>query len=223
MEPRQRSLLRLLLRGVVVAVGAAGLTLTLFLVLPLLQAIADRPQPDTDLTDMDTGALPPPPPPPVEEEEPEPEEVEEETPELMEEAPPPDLAQLELALSGDGGGGSGWGGSFTLDISKLGRKKGGDMGDMTLMRDMDQKPRVIYRPTPTVPTKLRKLAPATVHVSFVVNVKGRVEDAKVLESTNAMFDALAVKEVKKWKFEPGKSEGRPVPFRMKVPFTVPKS
>ncbi|MCA9398636.1 MAG: hypothetical protein KC618_02720, partial [Candidatus Omnitrophica bacterium] len=81
-----------------VFLGAIGLTLVCFLVLPLMQAINKPPTADLALQDVDVANLPPPPPPPPEEEPEEP-EPEEQPPELMEEAPPLDLSQLELALN----------------------------------------------------------------------------------------------------------------------------
>ncbi|MEM7310363.1 MAG: energy transducer TonB [Planctomycetota bacterium] len=220
---RNSSLFGKLVRAGLAVVGAVALTLGLFLVLPLLQAISDRPRNESAGPEVDVGALPPPPPPPpMDEEEPPEEEEEEEPPEMLEEAPPLDLAELELALSG--GTGDGWGtADYTLNLQTLGGGGGGDVNQLFSLADLDQKPRVVYRPNPVISAKLRKRAPGTVHVAFEVNEQGRVEDPRVLESTDPIFERVALNSIKKWKFEPGKKNGTAVRFRMRVPFTIPKS
>ena len=58
---------------------------------------------------------------------------------------------------------------------------------------------------------------------FVVDQDGRVDSPRVQKSTNPEFDRAALKAVKQWKFEPGKRNGEPVRFRMRVPITFPKA
>jgi protein TonB len=103
-----------LLHGIWVLLGAAAMTLVFFFMLPLMQIINKPPSTDVILRPTDT-ALPPPPPPleaPEPEKKPEPEDK---PPALVEEAPPLDLSQLELALnpSGDGTGALG---DFAIDV-----------------------------------------------------------------------------------------------------------
>jgi periplasmic protein TonB len=209
-----------------VLAATAGLALTfgLFLVLPLLESITSTAQTDMIVQGVNT-ALPPPPPPPVEEQKEE-EKVEEEPPpppKLAEETPPLDLSQLELALNPGTGGGAG--GDFEVRLpvgGGSGQGDGADVDQLFSMSDLDQKPRVIYQPSPQTSSQLQKLAPGTVTIVFVVDQRGRVENPLVQSSSNPAFEAPALAAVKQWKFEPGKRNGEPVRFRMRVPITFPK-
>jgi protein TonB len=220
MEDRQaRSVGKALLHRVLGLAGAVALTVLFFLVLPLIQAISATSEPDTLLTTVDTAALPPPPPPPPDEPEPEKEEQEEKPPEMLEEAPPLDLAQLDLALNP--GIGEGWFGSgLTLDLKTFGGE-GAAQESIFSLADLDQPPRATYQPNPSRDPKTRKLE-GTVYVLFVVDADGRVQDPKVHRSSEPAFDRAALAAVKKWRFEPGKRNGQPVQFRMRVPITFPK-
>lgn len=207
------------MHGLLVAGGALALTLALFLVLPLIETISKPPTADAMVRGMDVVAPPPPPPP---QEEPPPDEPEEEVPppELDDAVAPLDLSQLELALN------PGYGGDGLLpDVTNRlvnGASSGGDVDALFSLSDLDQKPRAMYQPSPTLDAKLRKNAPATVYVLFVVDQNGRVQDARVQSSSNPMFDMSALNAVKKWKFEPGKRNGVSVRFRMRVPISFPK-
>lgn len=201
--------------------GASGLTLILFLVLPLIQAIHPPLRADLALQPVDTGSLPPPPPPPPEEE-PEPEdEPEEDPPELEEDIAPLDLAQLELAL--DAGIGAGLlAGDFTIRLGSVAATSE-DVDALFSLADLDQKPRAVYQPSPVVGSRIRSRTPATVHVLFTVDARGRVESPVVQSATDPEFEAPALAAVRQWRFEPGKRQGQPVRFRMRVPITFPES
>ena len=210
-----------------VLAAAAGLALTfgLFLVLPLLESITSTAQTDMIVQGVNTALPPPPPPPPVEEEKEEekPEEEPPPPPKLAEDTPPLDLSQLELALNPGTGGGAG--GDFEVRLpvgGASGQGEGGDVDQLFSMSDLDQKPRVIYQPSPQTNAALQKLTPGTVTIVFVVDQRGRVENPIVQSSTNPAFETPALAAVKQWKFEPGKRNGEPVRFRMRVPITFPK-
>jgi protein TonB len=203
-----------------VAAGTVGLTLTFFLVLPLMQAIAKPRSDELMLQTVDTANLPPPPPPPPPEEPEEEPEPEEQPPELLEDAPPLDLSQLELALNP--GFSDGWmGGDFAVRLETV--TSGGDSGDgLFNLADLDQKPRCVYQPSPVIDSKVRQKAPGTVYILFVVDQDGRVQNPIVQSSSDPIFERPAMAAVKQWKFEPGKRNGQPVRFRMRVPITFPK-
>jgi len=216
---RKEPLLRRVAHYVLVLLGALTLTLAFFLVLPVIQAITEQPETDTLVQSLDAANIPPPPAPPEKEPEPEPED-EPEPPELLEEAPPLDLAQLELALNP--GISDGWlGGDFAVKLNTV-VASGEDVDALFSLADLDQVPRAVHRPPPAFTAELRKKAPATVHVLFDVDQSGRVENPVVQQSTDPMFDKAALAAVKKWKFEPGKRNGQPVKFRMRAPITFPK-
>jgi protein TonB len=213
--PRHRaSLAERVRRATVVVGGGLSLTTLCFLVLPFIQAITATPNADLMLRAADVASLPPPPSPP----EPEPEkedEPEEEPPELDEHSEPMDLAQMELALNA--GVGDGWmGGDFAVKLNRMvaGKK---EVDALFSEADLDQKPRAIYQPSPTLTAALRKKAPGKVSVVFEVDATGRVQSAIVQKSSDPVFEQPAIAAVKKWKFEPGKRNGKVVRFRMRVP------
>lgn len=224
MQTRSRfHLIRETMHLFLVAVGAIAFTLAVFLVLPLLASLSKPPGIDTLLQSVTSVNLPPPPPPPPEEE---PEKEEEppppEAPELVEETPPLDLSQLELALNA--GMGEGYlGGDFGLKLPTTGEDREQSAESIFSLAELDQRPRAIHQPSPQVTPQLRAKAPATVNIIFTVDQRGRVESPTIQSSTDPTFDAAALAAVRQWRFEPGKRGGEPVRFRMRVPITFPKN
>jgi len=212
-------LVRELINRLLTLVGALGLTLAFFLVLPLMQTLTKPASSDTLIRTVDTARLeaPPPPPEPEPEKEPEPEE---QPPQLAEEAPPLDLSQLELALNPGMGDGLG-SGDFAVKLNTVAADTQ-SVDALFSIADLDQKPRAVYQPSPTITKEVRKKTPGTVYIVFVVDQNGRVESALVQQSTDPVFEKPALAAVKQWKFEPGKRNGQPVRFRMRVPITFPK-
>lgn len=204
---------------VAIGVGSVCMTLAFFLVLPLIQAIADKPVADTQLSRVDTQELEAPEAPPEEElEEPEPEE-EPPPPELAEESRPMELSQLEAAMNASGFGSGVGAAAFKLDI---GANLAGGGLDLASMGDFDQEPRILMRPAPTYPAKLRSRAPATVKIKFLVDTNGRVKLPRVASTTDPAFNRSALDCVKQWKFEPATHKGQAVEYPMLVPITFPK-
>lgn len=203
---------------------AFGLAITagFFLLLPLLQTVG-RPPEKNEIRAIGTAALPPPPaaeeePPPVEEEQKPPP-----PPELTESAPPMDLAQLELALDA---GGTGWGGGVGDVLARLpGTREhmagAADDGDQVFsLADLDQPPKVVHQPAPDFPAELRRRkTEGSVHVLFIVDRSGRVESPIVQKSSHPALEQPALQAVRRWRFEPGRRQGQPVPFRMRVPIS----
>jgi protein TonB len=200
---------------------AVAMTLILFLVLPLMQHLSAPPKSDLELQTIDTAKLDAPPPPPQEEKQEEP-KPDEKPPELTETAQPLDLSQLELALNPMLSEGL-VGGDFVvkLNTAAAGENKQ-DVDALFSVADLDQKPRVLYQTSPTLTKEMRSKTPGTVYIVFVVDQQGRVENPAIQKSTDPVFDKAAVTAVKQWKFEPGKRNGQPVRFRMRVPLTFPK-
>jgi len=206
----------------VLALGTAVVfSLLFFLILPLLQRMGEPPNAQMEVRTVDAAILPPPPPPPPEEEKPE-EKPEEPLPtQITEQAPPLDLAQLEMALDpgfGDGTGGAGLLAGGRIGGSPADHDKEADA--VFSLADLDQAPRPVSQPPPQYPAALRaqKLR-GTVHVLFVVDRNGRVVKAQVQQSTHSAFERPALEAVRQWRFEPGKRGGQTVQFRMRVPIT----
>jgi protein TonB len=204
-----------------VVVGAAGLTLAVFMVLPLMQTITRPVTPDLIVQEVSTVDLPPPPPPPPEEETPPETAPEEPVPDLAEETPPMDLSQLELALNpGFGSGAAAIDTAVTLRLDTAADAE--DAKGLFDLADLDQKPRIIYQPGPQITSQIRRKAPGSVHIIFIVDERGRVTQPMVQKSTDEVFEEPALAAVKQWKFEPGKRNGQNVRFRMRVPIIFPK-
>jgi len=208
------------LQQALASIGAVGLTAAFFLLLPLIQTIHNPHNSDVMLQEITTASIPPPPPPPEEqpedEQEPEPEET---PPELTEEAPPLDLAQLELALNPSFG--AGLGGDFGLKLQPL-ISSSTEADALFSLADLDQKPRVIFQPGPVMTADARRQAPGTVYILFQVDEQGNVMNPMVQKSTNPVFDQPALDALKKWRFEPGMRKGKAVTFKMRIPITFPK-
>lgn len=220
-QPKQTvwSLLGEFLHRMLVGVGAVGLTLVCFMVLPLMQTLTKPLTTDLVVQAVDMAQVDPPPPPPEEEPEKEP-EPEEPPPELTEESQPLSLDQLELALNPGFGGGF-MDGDFAVKLNTVtGDSK--NVEALFSIADLDQQPRVIYQPGPMLSREVRKKAPGTVYILFIVDERGRVENPMVQKATDPIFEKPALAAVKQWKFEPGKRNGQPVRFRMRVPITFPK-
>jgi protein TonB len=207
------SVFRQAFHQLVVIAGAVGLMLVFFLVLPLMQTIRKAPTAAV-FNSVDTASLPPPPPPPPPE--PKKEEPEEKPPELMENDKPLDLSELELALD-PGEFSGGWiRGDFDVKLASLG--SGGDaVAALAGIAELDQEPRATYQPSPVLTPQVLKKAPGTVYIIFIVDERGRVQNPKVWKSDDPVFERPALAAVKKWRFEPGKRNGKPVRFPMRVP------
>lgn len=203
-----------------VVLGSLGLTLLLFLVLPLMQAINEPPEMDTLLRAADTTSLEPPP--PIDEPEPEePEPQEQPPPGMTPESQPLDLSQLELALGGMGDG-SGWGtAEFAVNLEAA-LPVGQDLDQLVSIDELDQKPRAVHQPSPTIDAEVRKAGGGTVYILFVVDPTGRVDNPIVQRQLHPVLDRAALSAVKQWKFEPGRRNGQAVGFRMRVPITFPE-
>ncbi len=215
------NILRKIAHVLFVLVGSVALTLLLFLVLPLMQTIAQTSDDALALQAVETADTPPPPPPPEPEEEKKEEKTEEEPPKLAEESEPLDLSQLEMALNPTVG--EGWfAGDFAVKLPTTAEAQGDQADALFSLADLDQRPRVLYQPSPNITDAMRRKAPGTVYVIFIVDERGRVDSPSVQKSTDPVFDAPALSAVKQWKFEPGKRNGQAVRFRMRVPITIPK-
>jgi protein TonB len=147
-------------------------------------------------------------------------------PELADAAAPPlDLGQLETALSG---GGDGMGGDFVSRVRALGGaavtaqadQQNAKAEEVFSIADLDQPPRAVYQPAPEIPPEVRqKKIKGAVHIVFVVDRNGRVANPLVQRSSNPALDQPALTAVRRWRFEPGKRAGQPVPFKMRVPIS----
>lgn len=83
---------------------------------------------------------------------------------------------------------------------------------------LDETPRTRSQVAPAYPATERNSGiTGEVLVEFTVDESGRVSSARVVRSSHGAFEAPTLRAVEKWRFEPGKKNGRPVCFRMMAP------
>ena len=99
-----------------------------------------------------------------------------------------------------------------------GTGKVSSLGEIFKLSELDRQPTTVYQPAPPYPFELRRTGvEGSVNVEFIVDSRGDVVHARVLNSTHPGFEEAAVVGVLKWKFRPGMKAGRKVNSRMMVP------
>ncbi len=83
---------------------------------------------------------------------------------------------------------------------------------------LDNPPHVRYRAAPVYPFEAKRSGlGGEVVVEFLVNERGDVVNPRVVRSSATVFEEPTLRAVARWKFEPGRKDGRTVRFRMSVP------
>jgi TonB family protein len=78
-------------------------------------------------------------------------------------------------------------------------------------------PHAIYTPDPDYDPEARRAhIQGTVLLSLTVGPDGLVRDAKIQKSLNSKLDQKALEAVRKWKFDPGLQDGKPIPADITV-------
>lgn len=98
----------------------------------------------------------------------------------------------------------------------------GDTSNAVMTGDtVDQQPRALARtPLEYPPRAKAKEIEGYVLLSILINEKGKVEEVKVLESEpQGTFEEVAIRNIKKWKFEPARYQGKPVKTWINQPIT----
>ncbi len=91
----------------------------------------------------------------------------------------------------------------------------GNVFDPTML---DNTPRARVQIAPPYPFDAKHSGlSGKVLVEFIVDETGHVLNPHIVESTNAAFDETTLRTIVKWRFEPGKKNGRAVRFRMALP------
>lgn len=80
----------------------------------------------------------------------------------------------------------------------------------------DSPARPLFQPQPALTPEMRKHAPGRVTIRFIIDEAGRVPLAKIAFSTHPVFEAPALKAVRRWRFEPARRDGRPTTARRSV-------
>jgi protein TonB len=168
---------------------------------------------------------PPPPPPPVPDEPDTPPEIDEivEPMEVLDEVVPNDAPTNDLGIDiGDMAAGEGPGG-FIMDIPKFGRrgKSSGDDEDSMEGAEGSEAPAPTLKTPPVYPsTLLKKGIGGKVLITAVISTSGQVVKANIKGSSGySELDNSALQAVLKWKFKPGKRNGKDVQATCIIPYT----
>ncbi|MES2598761.1 MAG: energy transducer TonB [Verrucomicrobiota bacterium] len=133
------------------------------------------------------------------------------------------LSDLGSALSGAGGDGGFGGGGVGFGsggvIGGTGSGTGGGGGeDMMSGGMLDTKPTPTNRVSPKFSADVRKRLKGKVEVLIVVGKDGSVSRAEVLNSPDPAANQPCIEAAREWRFQPGTRSGKPVSFKLKLPF-----
>jgi TonB family protein len=83
-------------------------------------------------------------------------------------------------------------------------------------------PRLLHSEDPIFPPGPRLRGKTDWHleidVEFIVDERGAVRSPRVIKSSDAFYNSLALECVEKWRFEPAHRDGQPVATRLRAPF-----
>ena len=107
------------------------------------------------------------------------------------------------------------------NASSSGVSKASDTTKVYNLRELDQIPRARGMwAAPEYPLALKqKGITGKVILEFIVDTNGDVRRVEVVKSTNKAFNQPAIDAASRWKFHPGRRNGRLVNARMQVPIT----
>jgi protein TonB len=132
------------------------------------------------------------------------------------------LAKSGLASNGFGSGGgmgSGRGGGIGPGSGPgFGPGSGGNMGGGAYrIGGGVSPPSILYKVEPEYSEEARKAKfQGTVLLFVIVDEKGNPRDIKIIRPLGLGLDQKAVEAVEKWKFSPGKKDGKPVPVQAQI-------
>ncbi|HTZ22228.1 MAG TPA: energy transducer TonB, partial [Opitutaceae bacterium] len=89
---------------------------------------------------------------------------------------------------------------------------------VTTWKELDQPPRTKTQASPIYPAKEKfEGVNGSVEVEFIVDETGAVVNPRIISSTHRAFEEPTLRAVEQWRFVPGRSHGKVVSFRMRVP------
>lgn len=110
--------------------------------------------------------------------------------------------------------------SLVPPTDNFGRHGNGDnpWGNIISSTLLDNTPRTRLQAAPLYPFEAKREGlSGEVVVEFIVDETGGVIEPRVVRSSHRVFEDASLRAVAKWKFEPGRRDGRVVRFRMEVP------
>jgi len=97
-------------------------------------------------------------------------------------------------------------------------KIGPGRGRVPSWKELDQPPRTRAQVSPIYPAKEKyEGINGSVEVEFIVDETGAVVNPRVVGSSLRAFEEPTLRAVEQWRFVPGRSRGKVVSFRMRVP------
>ena len=85
------------------------------------------------------------------------------------------------------------------------------MKDLFNLIDLDSRPSPTYQPSPQYPFEARREGKSgSVLLGFIIRSDGTTSHIRVVRSSDHVFDEEAIRAIEKWKFRPGRKDGRPV-------------
>ncbi len=189
----------------VATIFGVGITAILFGVLPFSH-IVNKPTQTLELRKANAVDLPPPPedetPPPVTAKEPQLAETQQQI---------AISADLEVA-AGSGGALAGFGEIRALTQAETAQQDAFDVSEL------EKRPEAVTQVPPAYPPELRKARiEGSVTLVFILSEEGRVEEPRVENSTRPEFEKPALDAIKRWRFQPGMKEGKPVRSYIRIP------
>jgi protein TonB len=200
-------------------VAGVGITGILFGIIPFSHMIA-TPKAALDLRTASVVELPPEVEPDKQPEAPPEEKAKETEPEPQLAAETPQSIPLSASLETVGGSGgllAGFG-----DFKEM-TKPEAVKDDVVDAGDLEKRPEPVSQVAPAYPAELRKAKiEGLVTLVCLLNEEGRVEDARIENSTRPEFEKPALDAIRKWRFRPGMKDGQPVRtyFRMPMRFRI---
>lgn len=131
------------------------------------------------------------------------------------------LSDLGSALSGIGGDSGGFGGGVGFGSGVIGGTGGpGGLGSSDILGggQLDSAPQPTSRVSPRFTADVRKRLKGKVDVLIVVGKDGAVQKAEILESPDPAANTACLEAARQWRFQPGSRDGKPVQFKLKLPF-----
>ncbi|MDR1816738.1 MAG: TonB family protein [Puniceicoccales bacterium] len=114
--------------------------------------------------------------------------------------PPPNLGNPTAAI--------------TIPKGNFNAAGGKNIAAMFDLSALDQKPTPRFKVPPVYPYEMRRARiSGTVVVGFIVDSDGNVQNPYIISSTNPAFEAESLRAIAKWRFKPGRKNGRDVNTR----------
>jgi periplasmic protein TonB len=89
-----------------------------------------------------------------------------------------------------------------------------NMANLIDLKDLDQRPQATYQVQPQFPYEMKRQGiTGKVVLGFIVDSQGYARDIYVVSSTHTEFEQPAIQALQKWKFRPGKKNGKVVNTR----------